>query len=62
MSIDKNRIEGAGKQVAGSVKEATGKLFGDKSLEVEGKIEKTEGKVQSAVGKASDKVKDALDD
>jgi uncharacterized protein YjbJ (UPF0337 family) len=58
--MNKNRIAGAGRQVTGSAKEAAGKLFGDKKLVVEGKIEVAAGKVQSAVGEATDTVKKAV--
>jgi uncharacterized protein YjbJ (UPF0337 family) len=52
--MDKNRIKGAAKQAEGTVKESLGKLSGDTSLEVEGKVEKAEGTVQKAFGKAKD--------
>lgn len=58
--MDKNRVEGAVKQVKGSVKEVAGKVTGSTSTELEGKAEKTAGKVQSAVGKARDDVRDAV--
>jgi uncharacterized protein YjbJ (UPF0337 family) len=58
--MDKNRIEGAVRQVKGSVKEAAGKLSGNHKLEVEGKGDKLAGEAQSALGKAKDRVKDAL--
>ena len=52
--MDKNRIEGAGHQAKGAVKEAAGKLTGDAKLEAEGKGEKLAGKVQNAIGGATD--------
>ncbi len=55
--MDKDRIDGAGKQVKGAVKDATGKITGDVGLQAEGKIEKATGQVQSAVGKAKDDVR-----
>ncbi|MBX9468282.1 CsbD family protein [Rhizobium sp. WL3] len=58
--MDKNRIEGAVRQVKGSVKEAAGKISGNRQLEVEGKSDKLAGEAQSALGKAKDNVKDAL--
>ena len=36
------------------MKEAAGKVFGDKKLETEGKTEKVVGKVQNAVGGLKD--------
>ena len=58
--MDKDRTAGIGHQVKGSVKEAAGKVTGDKKLEAEGKGEKVAGKIQNAVGGAKDSVRDAL--
>lgn len=58
--MDKDRAEGAGKQVKGSIKDAAGKLTGDKKLQAEGKIDKATGKVQSEFGKAKDAARDAV--
>jgi uncharacterized protein YjbJ (UPF0337 family) len=52
--MDKNRIEGAGRKMAGSIKEAAGKLTGDEKLKAEGKAQKTVGKVQNAAGGIAD--------
>ena len=57
--MDKDRSAGIGHQVKGAVKEAAGKVTGDKKLEAEGKGEKIGGKVQNAVGGAKDTVRDA---
>jgi uncharacterized protein YjbJ (UPF0337 family) len=57
--MDKDRIKGAGHQAKGAVKEAAGKVTGDKRTEAEGAAEKAGGKVQNAVGGAKDAVKDA---
>ncbi len=58
--MDKNRIEGAAKELKGTIKEAAGKLTGNKKLEAEGKGEKIAGDVQSKVGKGADAVRGAL--
>jgi uncharacterized protein YjbJ (UPF0337 family) len=60
--MDKDRIEGAGHQVKGKVKEVAGKLTGDSKTEAEGAAEKTAGKVQNTIGGMKDKVREALDD
>ena len=52
--MDKDRIEGAGHKIKGSVKETAGKITGDAKLEGEGKAEKAAGKVQNAVGGLKD--------
>jgi uncharacterized protein YjbJ (UPF0337 family) len=57
--MDKDRYEGAGRQVKGAVKDAAGKVTGDKKLQAEGKIDKATGKAQSELGKAKDAVRDA---
>jgi uncharacterized protein YjbJ (UPF0337 family) len=58
--MDKDRIQGAGKQVKGVVKQAIGKVTGNKQTEVEGVAEKTVGKVQGEIGKAKDTVRDTF--
>lgn len=53
---DKDRIEGAAKNIGGKLKEGGGKITGDEKLKAEGRADQVEGKVQNAVGG----VKDAL--
>ncbi len=57
--MDKDRIDGAGKQVKGAIKDATGKVIGDHEMQAEGKADKVVGKVQSEVGKAKDDIRHA---
>jgi uncharacterized protein YjbJ (UPF0337 family) len=52
--IDKDRVIGAGKQMAGAAKQAVGKLVGDAKLQGDGKAEQVEGKLQNAVGSVKD--------
>lgn len=59
--MDKDRIEGAGKQAVGSVKEAFGKLTGDTKTQAEGVAQKAEGKAQNAAGSVKDTLRDAAD-
>ena len=56
----KIRIQGAGKQVKGTVKQAVGKVTGNKQTEVEGAAEKVVGKVQGKIGKAKDTMRDTF--
>ena len=60
--MDKDRVDGAGKQVKGAIKDAAGKITGDVGLQVEGKAEKAEGKVIGEIGKAKDQARDAVKD
>jgi uncharacterized protein YjbJ (UPF0337 family) len=55
--MDKDRVDGAAKQMKGSVKEAAGKVTGDAKLQAEGKADKVTGKAQNAVGGLKDAVK-----
>ena len=52
--MDKDRIKGSAEQAKGAVKEAAGKILGDKKLETEGQTEKAVGKVQNAIGGLKD--------
>ncbi len=56
--MDKDRVEGAAHQAKGSIKEAAGKVTGDKKTQAEGAAEKAAGKVQNTAGGAKDAVKD----
>ena len=58
--MDKDRVEGVGKKITGSIKEAAGKVTGDTKTQAEGSAEKTAGKAQNTVGGAKDSVRDAL--
>lgn len=58
--MDKDRIKGSAKQFVGGVKQATGKLVGDKKLEAEGQAQKAAGAVQNAVGGMKDAVRETF--
>lgn len=58
--MDNDRVTGIGKKIIGSVKEAVGKMTGDKKTEAEGKGKKVEGEAQNTYGSAKDTVRDAL--
>ena len=61
IDMDKDRIEGAGKQAKGKVKETWGKMTGDAKTEAEGQADKAEGRAQNAVGGMKDSARDARD-
>jgi uncharacterized protein YjbJ (UPF0337 family) len=50
--MNRNQTEGVGKQVKGAIKEGAAKLTGNKTGQVEGKVEKGIGKAQTKVGDA----------
>ena len=55
---DQDRIEGAGKNIGGKIKEAAGKVTGDEKLKAEGRADQVEGKIQNAVGGVKDSLRD----
>ena len=52
MSIEADHIKGRLEEAKGTIKETTGMLYGDETLEAEGAIEKNLGKVQAGDGDA----------
>jgi len=59
--VDKDRVEGIGHQITGSVKEGVGHMTGDKKTEAEGAAEKAAGKVQNTIGGARDSIRETVD-
>ena len=57
--MDKQHIKGAADKAKGVVKDAAGKLTGDKQMQAEGKLDKAKGKARSAVGDMKDAVRNA---
>jgi uncharacterized protein YjbJ (UPF0337 family) len=52
-------VKGAADKVKGAIKDAAGKVTGDKALEAEGKLDKTKSAAHNAVGDAEDAVRNA---
>ncbi|HEY4548522.1 MAG TPA: CsbD family protein [Pedomonas sp.] len=59
--IDKDRVEGSGKNLKGKLKEGLGDLTGDQKMKREGQAEQVAGKAQNSWGSAKDAARDALD-
>jgi uncharacterized protein YjbJ (UPF0337 family) len=59
--MNKDRIVGKAKEIAGSVEESLGKAIGSAKLTGQGESEQAEGKAQHAVGSAKDAAKDVKD-
>jgi uncharacterized protein YjbJ (UPF0337 family) len=49
-SSTQDKVEGTAKNIAGRIKEVTGKAVGNPRLQADGKAEKVEGKIQKKVG------------
>ena len=57
--MDKDRIKGAAKNIAGKAKTAVGKVTGDEKLKNEGRADQVKGKVQNVVGGVKDSMREA---
>ncbi len=57
--MDRDRIEGSAKQVAGNLKQAVGKVTGDAKLQAEGKTDVLKGKIQNALGGLKDELRES---
>ena len=52
--MNNTRIKGVADQAKGSLKDATGKIIGNKQLQAEGKVDKVIGKAENMAGKLKD--------
>ncbi|MCC7268765.1 MAG: CsbD family protein [Caulobacteraceae bacterium] len=59
--MHKDQIEGAAKDLKGSLKQGVGKVTGDERLRAEGAVDKAAGKIQKGVGALKDAARDALE-
>ena len=60
-AVDKDRVEGTGDQVKGSVKKGAGEVTGNERLESEGSSQKSKGKLEEDWGKTKDAARDVGD-
>lgn len=56
--MDKNRKEGASREVKGRINEAVGDATDDRSQELKGKVQKNAGEAQREVGRSLDNDRD----
>jgi len=57
--VDKEHIKGAADKAKGAMKDAFGKMTGDKKMQAEGKFDKAKGAAREAVGDAKDAARKA---
>jgi uncharacterized protein YjbJ (UPF0337 family) len=55
--VDKEHVKGAADKAKGAIKDAAGKMTGDKQLQAEGKLDKAKGAVHQAAGDIKDAMK-----
>jgi uncharacterized protein YjbJ (UPF0337 family) len=58
--MDKDRVEGKVKDIAGRAQRQVGEWTGDEEAQVKGAAKQVEGKVQNAWGQAKDAARDAV--
>ena len=59
--MNKDQVQGRATQAKGDIKEAAGKMVGNKKLQGEGLVDQAKGKTQAGYGDAKEKVKNAID-
>ena len=57
--MDREHVKGAADKVKGAVKDAAGKVSGDRKLQTEGKIDKAKGAAHNVAGDVKDAVRKA---
>jgi uncharacterized protein YjbJ (UPF0337 family) len=57
--MDKEHIKGAADKAKGAIKEAAGKMTGDKEMQVEGKFDKAKGAAHNLAGDIKDAARNA---
>ena len=55
--MDRNRTRGAAKQVKGTVRAGVGRLTGNRSMELKGRVERVAGRAQAGYGALKDEVR-----
>jgi uncharacterized protein YjbJ (UPF0337 family) len=56
--MDREHIKGAADKAKGAIKDAAGKMTGDKELQSEGKLDKAKGAAHDAAGNVKDAARD----
>ena len=59
--MNKDQVKGRATEAKGDIKEAAGKLVGNRKLQGEGLVDQAKGKAQAGLGDAKEKVKNAID-
>jgi uncharacterized protein YjbJ (UPF0337 family) len=60
--MDREHVKGAADKAKGAIKDAAGKVTGDKELQTEGKLDKAKGSAHNAVGDVKDALRKASKD
>ena len=55
--MDREHVKGAADKAKGAIKDAAGKVTGDKAMQTEGKLDKAKGDVHNLAGDLKDAVR-----
>ena len=55
--MDREHVKGAADKAKGAIKDAAGKVMGDKAMQTEGKLDKAKGDVHNLAGDLKDAVR-----
>lgn len=58
--MNKDQVDGHIKEIKGKVKEVTGRVIGDKTMENKGKLQNAVGKAPAGYGDVKEDIKDAV--
>jgi uncharacterized protein YjbJ (UPF0337 family) len=56
--MDREHVKGAADKAKGAIKDAAGKITGDKKLQAEGKLDKAKGAAHNMAGHVKDAARD----
>jgi uncharacterized protein YjbJ (UPF0337 family) len=59
LTMDREHLKGAADKAKGTIKDAAGKVAGDKKLQTEGKLDKAKGAAHNAAGDVKDAIRKA---
>jgi uncharacterized protein YjbJ (UPF0337 family) len=62
ISMNKDQVKGAAKDIGGKIQEEAGKLVGSEEQQAKGLANQVEGKVQQKVGDLKEALKDITED
>jgi uncharacterized protein YjbJ (UPF0337 family) len=57
--MDREHVKGAADKAKGAVKDAAGKMTGDKKMQAEGKFDKAKGEAHNVAGDVKDAAREA---
>jgi uncharacterized protein YjbJ (UPF0337 family) len=60
--MDREHVKGAADKAKGAIKDAAGKVTGDKELQTEGKLDKAKGSAHNAAGDVKEALRNASKD